>query len=71
MYTDLHAVIHNNKFDACDRRLISYEDFMTQILSFDEYNESAPEFDGFPEMFMNLNGTEIGDLQLKEDQSIF
>jgi hypothetical protein len=63
--------IHDNKFDAHDRMSISYEDFVTQILNSEECKESAPEFYEFPEMFMDLNGIEIGDLQLKEDQSIF
>ena len=61
-YTKLHLSIHDGHFDVLERMFRSVSAFFTTLLNGDEWKEATPEFFCFPEIFMDLNSNDIGDL---------
>ncbi|OHT06791.1 hypothetical protein TRFO_05492 [Tritrichomonas foetus] len=72
-YTQLHIKIHDGHFDVPERMFKNIPTFFQTQMTSDEWKEATPEFYCFPEMFMDLNNKDIGNLVIsnQNNETIF
>ena len=65
-FTSLHIHLQSGKFDCADRLFYALATSWEAVMTGSDVMELIPEFYFFPEFLMNLNGFNLGRLQVTE-----